>query len=414
MTTAEITWLHREDYPPAPAPKDLYEFFGIPPAPETKLDKNIREKRKHWRSKNSKARTDEGIKFTDAVLQAISEAEDFLKRGSAVDPAVVGDTEYAPAPTKKATTIDDLWREIESLLFRGRYADALDRVSSGESEWGSFPRYRDMRSLVVLEVLQNGDARTVDTAMLDRAIGDARSVLDQLGPNEPRYVTLIELLDAANRSVDADKVFDRAMSALGTPSAEFRARRLKIMARAKSWTPILRYAVYLVEADPGDRALRSEIVQLLIALASERLLPLVTEGNIATYKDVVDVAAWCARGVPEAEDFVRPHRMWASNCDQPIFAGNWQWRAFFAVVTGFISLPIHNAVASKPAWRVLRDGPARIEDGESTSQRKVNISNRAWFMVTRNGYVEHVHENVKLPWQTTPGRWIQVEPVFDF
>lgn len=414
MTTAEISWLHQEDYPTSPTPTDLFEFFGIPPDPESALDSNIRSKRKHWRSKNSKARTDEAIKFTDAVLQAIAEAEDFLKRGSAVDPSAAGKKEYAPGPTKQATTIDDLWREIESLLFRGRYSDALERVSAGEDQWGTFPRYRDMRSLVVLEVVQNGDATAVDSSLLDRAIDDARSVLEQLGPDEPRYVTLIELLDAARRSDEADRIFDEALAALDAPSAEFRARQLQIMARSKQWLPILKYAVDLVEADPDDRGLRSEIVQLLVRLAKERLLPIGRKENISQYKEVIDVAAWCAEGVPEAEDFVRPHRMWASNCDQPIFAGNWQWRAFFAVVTGFISLPIHNSAASKPAWQVLRDGPVRIEEGKRQSQRKVNTGNRAYFMVTRNGYVEFVHESVKLPWQTAPDRWIQVEAVFDF
>ncbi len=416
----DLTWLHDEDYPASPKPGDLLEFFGVPPSPESELDANIRKKRKHWRSKSAKARTDEAIRFTDAVLQAIAEAEDFLKRGADVDPAAAGDIDFdsgSARSTGGTKTIDDLWREIESLLFRGRYADALDRVASGQGQWGEFPRYRDMRSAVVLEVLQNGDASTLRSGVVDEAIADARTVLQQLGPSEPRYFTLIELLDAAQQTSEADRVFEEAMRELSDPSAEFRARRLTIIARQGDWDTILKLAIDLVNADPGDRALRSEIVQLLVARCKERLLPISSEADVALYRDVVNVAAWCAIGVPEAEDFVRAHRMWAANADQPIFAGNWQWRAFFAVITSMISLPIHNSLATKPAWKVLHAGPARIEEGERvgrSAHRKNQVANRAYFMATRNGYVEAVHDSVKLPWQRAAGLWVEVEPVFDF
>jgi hypothetical protein len=74
---------------------------------------------------------------------------------------------------------------------------------------------------------------------------------------------------------------------------------------------------------------------------------------------MVDVAAWCSDGVPEAEDQVRVHRMWAANAGQRVFTGSWKLRSFLAVCTGFISLPIHNYVGSSPAWNVFSEGLAR-------------------------------------------------------
>jgi hypothetical protein len=62
---------------------------------------------------------------------------------------------------------------------------------------------------------------------------------------------------------------------------------------------------------------------------------------------------------------------------------------------------------ARPAWQVLLTGPAREEPG----QRKGSVSaqNRAWFLVTRNAYVEPVHEKCTLPWQQRPGQWPQVD-----
>ena len=118
--------------------------------------------------------------------------------------------------------------------------------------------------------------------------------------------------------------------------------------------------------------------------------------------------------VPEAEDFVRFHRMWASNADQPVFGGNWQWRAFFGLITLFIALPLINASTAKPAWQVLLTGPSLTEQKKRNAA--VSAQNRAWFMVTRNAYVEPVHEKAKLPWQERPGQWPQIDPstLFNF
>jgi len=99
--------------------------------------------------------------------------------------------------------------------------------------------------------------------------------------------------------------------------------------------------------------------------------------------EMVDVAAWCSYGVPEAEDKVRVHRMWAANAGQRVFTGSWKLRSFLAVCTGFISLPIHNYVRSSPAWRVFSEGLGKEEITESFA------------IVASPQYVQDAH-NVKL------------------
>ena len=153
---------------------------------------------------------------------------------------------------------------------------------------------------------------------------------------------------------------------------------------------------------------------MIIGRATAELLPLSSAEAVRVYQTVVAAAAWIADGVPEAEDFVRTHRMWASNADQPVFGGNWQWRAFFGLITLFIALPLLNSSMAKPAWQVLLTGPSLAEEGKRKGA--VYTQNRAWFLVTRNAYVGPVHEKCKLPWQAKPGEWpeIDISKLFNF
>jgi hypothetical protein len=106
--------------------------------------------------------------------------------------------------------------------------------------------------------------------------------------------------------------------------------------------------------------------------------------------------------------------MWASNADQPVFGGNWQWRAFFGLITLFIALPMINSAMAKPAWQVLLTGPSAVD--KNKRKGTVSAQNRAWFLVTRNAYIRPVHETSKLPWQNRPGQWpeIDISQLFNF
>jgi hypothetical protein len=413
MTTATaLQWLDTTEFAETPTPRDLQEFFGIPPSPPEDLGGNIRAKRKYWKKKEQKARSDDALNYAGAVLQAIGDAEDALTRGATATGG--GEGEFQPrTPDRVPVSIDDVLRELERLLFRGRYRDAMDRVQRYQERWGDYPRFVDMRSVVILETAQNVPG-ALDPRILQSAIGGAYQVLHQIGPTEAGYLTLIELLQIAGRAAEIPAVFAEAARRLPEISASFRVRELSMKFKSEPWEPLLRYCVQLVRQSGEDRALRSELVQMIIGRATAELLPLSSAESVGIYQNVVAAAAWIADGVPEAEDFVRAHRMWASNADQPVFGGNWQWRAFFGLITLFIALPLLNSSMAKPAWQVLLAGPSLAEP--SKRQGAVSTQNRAWFLVTRNAYIEAVHEKSKLPWQQQPGQWpeIDVSKLFNF
>ena len=69
-------------------------------------------------------------------------------------------------------------------MFRGRYRDALERVARYQEQWGGYPRFVDMRAVVILEAAQNVPGIALDPRVLQSAIGGACQVLQQIGPTE--------------------------------------------------------------------------------------------------------------------------------------------------------------------------------------------------------------------------------------
>jgi hypothetical protein len=130
-------------------------------------------------------------------------------------------------------------------------------------------------------------------------------------------------------------------------------------------------------------AIRSEATDLLVSWAAT-MLPIRSGATLTKYTEMISVAAWCSYGVPEAEDRVRPYRMWAINAGKQVFTGSPRMRSFLAVITGFISLPIHNRIRSQPAWQVFNEG-----------QGKETITD-AFFVVAAPAYVQRIH-NLRLP-----------------
>ena len=112
------------------------------------------------------------------------------------------------------------------------------------------------------------------------------------------------------------------------------------------------------------------------------MLPIKSTADLDQFTEMVGVAAWCSYGVPEAEDRCGPYRMWATNAGKRVFVGSDRMRSFLAVITGFISLPIHNFVRSRPAWQVFNEG----QDKPVTD---------AFFIVAAPAYVQQIH-NVRL------------------
>jgi hypothetical protein len=74
--------------------------------------------------------------------------------------------------------------------------------------------------------------------------------------------------------------------------------------------------------------------------------------------------------------------MWAANAGKRVFVGSDRMRSFLAVITGFISLPVHNYLCSEQAWRVFNEG-----QGKDLTE--------AFFIVAAPAYVQKIH-NVSL------------------
>src|SRR6202040_340668 len=64
-------------------------------------------------------------------------------------------------------------------------------------------------------------AIAVDPGLLESAIAGARQVLQQMGPAEARYLTLVELLEVAGRPDEIPAVFAEAVRQLTNVSASF-------------------------------------------------------------------------------------------------------------------------------------------------------------------------------------------------
>ena len=128
-------------------PRDLQEFFGIPPSPPEALGANIREKRKYWKKKQQKARSDDALAVAGAVLQAIADAEDALTRGAA---ATGGGDGGVPARAARPARRDVRRRRAggssNDSCSAAATATRWTRVQRYEERWGEYPRFIDMRS----------------------------------------------------------------------------------------------------------------------------------------------------------------------------------------------------------------------------------------------------------------------------
>ena len=152
-----------------------------------------------------------------------------------------------------------------------------------------------------------------------------------------------------------------------------------------------------IECDPTDAGLRQEGVSIVLEVA-RRHLPLGSNEHVVNYQRIVQVAAYCAMGVPSLEAAVRPHRMWADRAEKPIFVGGQRLRSFMTIATFFAWLPIHNRQKSKLGWRLLFDGP--------------DVGQAEFFTLSELPYIRQVHDRVPMPWAPGLENW-PVRPARD-
>jgi hypothetical protein len=353
-------WLESMDVPARPKPTDLRAFFGIPPDPEDKLDSNIAKKRRHWSTKvrAQAAPTANGKRKVEEATRIIDELEKVLKRG-VVDPDFDLERlrqEFAAEPETRVDEIGDLWQILEELVAGGRLDEAL-RVAYDARARFHGAAVADA-AFGWLAVLSSRGGDSADDALLreGRAALVAAISAGEANVDTFTWKAVLELdLGLPEAALETFAASERSLDSGLTPWLH--SHRCEAYAALGKPEDALIDARAAVDAETDDLALRSNTVTALIEAARVDLLPIATERDLRRYQSLIEWAAWFAVGVPEAEDRVRPYRLWAVEAESLAYTGRPELRTIGAVATGFLALPLLNRWKTKPHWQVLYEGP---------------------------------------------------------
>jgi tetratricopeptide (TPR) repeat protein len=382
-------WLESFDLPAQPAPTDIRAFFGVPPDPEGKLDENISKKRRHWRSKTRQRVSSETAKRkVDQALKIIAALEQQLKRGIVDEQLDIERLreEFSAEPETVVGELGDLWRILEELLAGGRLDEALRVANDARTRFeGAREAEAAFGWLAMIASRSSGTASDVlrreGLAALDAAIAAGETTADAY-----TWKAVLQLdLDAPKEALATLEEAERVLKS--DPNPWMRSHRCEAHAALGEPERALEEAKRAVGAETDDLALRSNTVTALIEAARVGLLPLASDDALRRYQNLIEWAAWFAIGAPEAEDRVRPFRLWGVEAESRAYTGRIDVRSIVAVASGFLLLPALNRIRSKPHWRVLYDGPK-------------GASGEMFEVVAEGGIAKLVHDGLeeKLPW----------------
>ncbi len=377
MVATREKWQTLPGLPQRPSNEQMLEFFGIPPHSADALESNIAKKRQYFNHK-SNGGNPVGRKKAEEVLGLIQRISLALTRG-ATDQQ--GGGAQADIPDSVFETLEDLWRILSEYVFVDDFDQAITVAREAVSRWHNADAAGALAWVVATVISSDGFAAP---ALLAEGLEAARSAIREQPGELRNWESAASLLVAGNQVKDAVAAIDQAERATGgRVSAMLYLVKTRAMAAQHLLDEAMVSAVKAVSgAEPAKAAaVRSEATDILVGAAAERL-PIKSAADLHKFTELGGVAAWCSYGVPEAEDRVRAYRMWATNAGKRVFVGSDRMRSFLAVITGFISLPIHNYLRSKPAWQVFNEG----QDKEPTD---------AFFIVAAPAYVQQIH-NVRL------------------
>jgi hypothetical protein len=357
---ATAAWIESREIPARPTIDDAREFFGVPPDPEAKLDANISRKRRVWRSKTRERKVSEAAaKKVADVLKVIDILATYVKRGVLEELDLERLREaFVDAPESVVAELEDLWRVVEELLAAGQLDEALRVANEARQRFSGAPT----AEAVFAWLAYQASRRPGTTDVLRReGLAAARAALAGGERTADVYTAQAVLQIDLNAAQDALATLEEATAALAeglTPWMQ--SHKCEAHALLGHEPDAVGAALAAVGEDTADLALRSNTTNALVRLLRHTLLPIAGRKELARYREVVDVAAWCATGAPEAEDFVRPYRLWGTEAGSRVYAGRIELRTIGAVLTGFLLLPLLNRWRSKPQWRVFRDGPGSV------------------------------------------------------
>lgn len=373
MVATREKWETESWLPQRPSHQQMLEFFGIPPHSAEALDQNITKKRRYFNHK-SNGGNPKGRQRADEVLALIQRISLALTRGATDSQGGGVQTEI---PDSVFETLEDLWRILSDYVFADEFDAAIAVAREAGKRWRNADAAGALAWVVSTVISSDGFAAP---ALLAEGLQAAQFAVSQQPGELRNWESAASLLVADNKIADAVAAIDQAERATGgRVSAMLYVIRTRAMAAQRRLDDAMLSAVKAVTgAEPAKaEAIRSEVTEILIGIAAERL-PLRSAADLNLFTELVGVAAWCSHGVPEAENRVRAYRMWATNAGKRVFVGSDRMRSFLAVITGFISLPIHNYLRSQPAWQVFNEG----QDKEVTD---------AFFIVAAPAYVQTIH-----------------------
>jgi len=382
MVATREKWETESWLPQRPSNQQMLEFFGIPPHSAEALDQNITKKRRYFNHK-SNGGNPKGRQKAEEVLALIQRISLALTRGASDEQ---GGGVVAEIPDSVFETLEDLWRILSDYVFADEFDEAITVAREAVKRWNNADAAGALAWVVSTVISSDGFAAP---ALLAEGLRAAQFAVRQQPGELRNWESAASLLVADNQIAAAVAAIDQAERTTGgRVSAMLYVIKTRAMAAQRRLDEVMLSAVKAVSgAEPAKaEAIRSEVTDILIGIAAARL-PLRSAADLGIFTDLVGVAAWCAYGVPEAEDRVRAYRMWATNAGKRVFVGSDRMRSFLAVITGFISLPIHNYLRSQPAWQVFNEG----QDKELTD---------AFVIVAAPAYVQQIHHvNLDLSFQ---------------
>jgi tetratricopeptide (TPR) repeat protein len=377
MVATREKWETASTLPRGASYEQMLEFFGIPPYNADALDNNIAKKRRRW-NHMSNSGNPVGRQKASEVLKLIQKVAQALKRGMA---DAEGGGAAAEIPESAFETLEELWRILTEYAFADEYDEALGVAREAVNRWRDADAAAALAWVIASMV---NDAGFAHPQLLAEGLDAAQLAVREQPAEVRNWESTASLLLASSRVQDAVSALDQAEQATGGRStALLYLLRTRAMVSLQRPDEAMAAAVRAVTraAPETAAAVRSEATDLLVSWVAT-MLPVRSDADLTRYTEMVDVAAWCSYGVPEAEDKVRAYRMWAVNAGKRVFIGSDRMRSFLAVITGFISLPVHNYLRSQQAWRVFNEGQGKPPTD-------------AFFIVAAPAYVQKIH-NVAL------------------
>ncbi|HEX4363586.1 MAG TPA: hypothetical protein VHZ75_03490 [Solirubrobacteraceae bacterium] len=360
MATDQKGWLQSLDVPERPTPADVRAFFNVPPDPDTKLDENIRNKRRAWnakvRSRKATAAAEDQVRAALRLIDFLAQA---LKRGGdkPIDLSELADV-FREAPKTRVGELGELWEIVERLLAAGRLEEALKVANAARERFLDSTVPHLVFAWVAAQASRFGAAD--DRLRADALRSADLALAEEDAPAEAFLARATLLLDLRRGDEALATLQDAERRLAAGLDASLEVLLVEALVAGSQVEEAIRRAIDAIESDPDNLAVRSSVTASLVQALQFSLLPIRSPEELLRYQRVVEVAAWCAEGAPEAEDVVRPFRMWSVVADNRLYVGDVASRAYAGVLTGFLILPILNRARAKPQWKIVADGPEHV------------------------------------------------------